>query len=159
MSDGQLEQAVQLYFEMSGMDIGAANSELASPPARSSGRPPGGAQNQPISVDEDVEMVDDEDADLQAVLRASEQSAASSSAGRNSAPVAIGSTRPGSSIVEDDEAIARRLQEELYTDTTETNGDGVRAPMQRTTETLVGPEDDYVGQMASRTWSNRRGGT
>ncbi|KAL3463141.1 putative UBX domain protein [Aspergillus heterothallicus] len=49
------------------------------------------------------------------------------------------------SIFEDDAAMARRLQEEMYggQDITEE----VRAPMARTTETLVGPEADFGGDM------------
>lgn len=38
----------------------------------------------------------------------------------------------------DDEAMARRLQEEMYGESA-ANPDGVRAPIARTTETLVGP--------------------
>lgn len=41
----------------------------------------------------------------------------------------------------DDEAMARRLQEEMYGGPD--NEDEVRAPMARTTETLVGPGADY----------------
>jgi UBX domain-containing protein 7 len=54
---------------------------------------------------------------------------------------------------EDDEAIARRLQEEFNTSTRRT-ADEVRAPMARTTETLVGPDDMYTGGYGV----NRRGG-
>lgn len=48
---------------------------------------------------------------------------------------------------EDDEAIARRMQEELYAGGDSAGGfdaDGVRAPIGRTTETLVGgPGGDW----------------
>ncbi|KAJ5683055.1 hypothetical protein N7462_006220 [Penicillium macrosclerotiorum] len=44
-------------------------------------------------------------------------------------------------IFEDDAAMARRLQEEMYQGGD--HDDGVRAPMARTTETLVGPEPDF----------------
>ncbi|KAJ5902294.1 UBX domain protein [Penicillium taxi] len=65
---------------------------------------------------------------------------------------------------EDDAAMARRLQEEMYGGGGANNldDDGVRAPMARTTETLVGPEADdadfpadIFSQMRSR--SDRRG--
>ena len=42
--------------------------------------------------------------------------------------------------------MARRLQEELYggaQQNAQNEQDEVRAPMARTTETLVGPEDDF----------------
>jgi hypothetical protein len=42
---------------------------------------------------------------------------------------------------DDDEAMARRLQEQMYGGPN--NEDEVRAPMARTTETLVGPGADY----------------
>src|SRR5690606_3197377 len=54
---------------------------------------------------------------------------------------------------EDDETIARRLQEEFNT-STRRNADEVRAPMARTTETLVGPDDVYSGGFGV----GRRGG-
>jgi hypothetical protein len=38
--------------------------------------------------------------------------------------------------------MARRLQEEMYRDGRDSS-DGVRAPIARTTETLVGPEADF----------------
>lgn len=40
---------------------------------------------------------------------------------------------------EEDAAVAQRLQEELYSNQTNADEDGVRAPMARTTETLVEP--------------------
>ncbi|KAL5340531.1 hypothetical protein BJX70DRAFT_361279 [Aspergillus crustosus] len=46
---------------------------------------------------------------------------------------------------EDDAAMARRLQEEMYGG--QEPADEVRAPMARTTETLVGPEADFGGDM------------
>jgi hypothetical protein len=60
--------------------------------------------------------------------------------------------------VEDDEAMARRLQEEMY------GGAGpegdVRAPMARTTETLVGPGADYdpedIDAMVAERMAQRR---
>ncbi|KAI9374362.1 hypothetical protein BJX61DRAFT_315180 [Aspergillus egyptiacus] len=47
--------------------------------------------------------------------------------------------------VEDDAAMARRLQEEMYGG--QDAAENVRAPMARTTETLVGPDDDFGGDM------------
>lgn len=50
----------------------------------------------------------------------------------------------GGDAYEDDEAVARRLQQQFDTQTRR-NADDVRAPMARTTETLVGPDDLYTG--------------
>ena len=51
-----------------------------------------------------------------------------------------------SAAIDDDEAMARRLQEELYAGGNQSNdfdSEGVRAPIARTTETLVGPGADW----------------
>ncbi|EED21702.1 UBX domain protein (Ubx5), putative [Talaromyces stipitatus ATCC 10500] len=58
---------------------------------------------------------------------------------RSSAPT----RQPAESTFEDDAAMARRLQEELYAGGD--SGDNVRAPIARTTETLVGPGADGYG--------------
>lgn len=50
--------------------------------------------------------------------------------------------RSGAAGFDDDEAMARRLQEQMYGGP-DNNEDEVRAPMARTTETLVGPGADY----------------
>lgn len=48
---------------------------------------------------------------------------------------------------DDDAAMARRLQEEMYGGPGNNDNDDVRAPMARTTETLVGPEPDFDDDM------------
>lgn len=73
-------------------------------------------------------------------------------------------TQPlGGSPFDDDAAIARRLQEEMYGAGSADNEDGVRAPMARTTETLVGPEpdfddDDTHSHILSQVRARQRGG-
>lgn len=57
---------------------------------------------------------------------------------------------------DDDAAMARRLQEEMYGGAENNDGDGVRAPMARTTETLVGPEPDFDGDMHTNILSQLR---
>lgn len=132
ISDGNLEQAVQLYFESGGIDMGGAFG--AEPPSAPSATPshPAGTVHDAIRVDSDDE---------------------------SEGGIALGSQqRPTTEdealarkLQEDDEAMARRLQEEAYgaggagsmgpgaagididPDT------GVRRPMQRTQETLAGP--------------------
>lgn len=76
-----------------------------------------------------------------------------------------GQARPaqpaGGRTFEDDAAMARRLQEEMYGERGAGDEDEVRAPMARTTETLVGPEADLDDDMHSHILSQlraRRGG-
>ncbi|KAJ5092082.1 hypothetical protein NUU61_006952 [Penicillium alfredii] len=77
---------------------------------------------------------------------------------RSSTTSGLGST------FEDDAAMARRLQQEMYGGPDNDN-DEVRAPMARTTETLVGPEPDFdddmhaniLGQLRARQRGGRPG--
>lgn len=75
----------------------------------------------------------------------------------------------GGSTLEDDAAMARRLQEEMYGAGASAGGIGVhdeavRAPMARTTETLVGPdlefddEDDMHSNILSQLRARQRDG-
>lgn len=135
LTDNNLEQAIQLFFDSPNLDFGPATA--TQPPAHHA---TSSAQN-PISIDSDDEMSD-------------------------FAPPAHASTPPSRTLAdtEDDEAMARRLQEEMYG-----GGPGgaaspedVRAPMQRTTETLVGPgsnwgpADDDVDDMVQEQLAHRR---
>lgn len=116
LTDGNVEQAVELFFNSP--ELGSA-SAAPSQPQRSNNRV------NPITID------DDEDA---------EQSNAAS-------------RQTGGQAMEDDEAMARRLQEEMYGGSGGGSGrsgsgagadmDDVRAPLARTTETLVGPGSDW----------------
>lgn len=112
LSDDNLEAAVELYF--SNPDLG--NTSAAPVPAA----PAQSNRDAPINVDSE-----DDDDDVQVV----------------------GSRPARNASVEDDEAMARRLQEEMYGGGGGNRAGGggdfgeedVRAPMARTTETLVGP--------------------
>ena len=128
LTDFNIEQAMQLYFENGGAPL----TEEPQPPSSGlqTGHEHGG---ETVHVDSDDDIAIDE----------------TRSTPRNQPP-------QGSSF-EDDAAMARRLQEEMYSgpDTS----DGVRAPMARTTETLVGPDvgmddDDMhasiLGQLRAR---------
>lgn len=134
LTDFNIEQAMQLYFENGGAPL----TEEPQPP--SSGLPTGhegsghGHGDGTVHVDSDDDIAIDE----------------TRSTPRNQPPQA--------STFEDDAAMARRLQEEMYSGTAD-NSDGVRAPMARTTETLVGPDagiddDDMhasiLGQLRAR---------
>lgn len=115
LCDGNLEQAIQLFFDSPNLDLGpAATSQAPAPTATSSSR-----QN-PINIDSDEDMSDFDHA-----------------ANASTPP-----SRPQPAM-EDDEAMARRLQEEMYGGGGPPAQEEVRAPMQRTTETLIGPGSNW----------------
>jgi hypothetical protein len=119
ITDFNIEQAMQLFFENGGAELAEQPSQQAPPP-QSATHPPAYEDNAgAIHLDSD-----DDDDDI-----AIDESR-SSAAPRPTAPTAF----------EDDAAMAQRLQEELFS-----GGDSldeIRAPMARTTETLVGPGAD-----------------
>jgi hypothetical protein len=111
LTDNNLEQAIQLFFDSPNLDFGPATTSNA-PAAASS------AQN-PINIDSDDEMSDFN-------------------------PGAHTDTPPVRSNLESDEELARRLQEEDYGGGGAARSqDEVRAPIQRTQETLVGPGSNW----------------
>jgi hypothetical protein len=134
LTDNNLEQAIQLFFDSPNLDFGPATTSNA-PAAASS------AHN-PINVDSDDDMSD-------------------FNAGAHTA------TPPVRSNLESDEELARRLQEEDYGGGgAGRDQDEVRAPIQRTQETLVGPgsnwgpgdEDDDIDAMVQEQLARRQRG-
>ena len=131
LTEGNFEQAIQLFFDSPNLDLGGA---AASAPPQTA---PSASRN-PITIDSDDDMSDFD-------------------------PAAHTSNAPA---VEDDEAMARRLQEEMYGAGRPTGEEEVRAPMQRTTETLIGPgsnwgpadDDDDVDAMVQEQLARRRAG-
>ncbi|KAK4935930.1 UBX domain protein Ubx2 [Elasticomyces elasticus] len=125
LADGDPNQAVQLFFENGGADLTGPSSH---PPPPSSSHPAGGADN-PIDIDAEENISDDNDPDVTGFRKTPQNNA---------------SSRPlAAADYEDDEAMARRLQEEMY------GGGGmdegvVRAPIARQAETLVGPGADAL---------------
>lgn len=110
LTDNNLEQAIQLFFDSPNLDFGGPP---AAPPAANA------SVLDPIQIDSDQDMSDFD-------------------AGLDSDP------RPAAQPnTEDDEAMARRLQEEMYAGGGGLGPDEVRAPMERRTETLVGPGADW----------------
>jgi len=125
MTDGNVEQAIQLYFDSPDLASGIADSQPDPPiptlthPSHASGilQDSVHALHPSTTDDDNMDYISDDDA-----------AATAAAVGR-------------AADFEDDEAVARRLQEEMYTGGGPTGGfgeDGVRAPIARTTETLVG---------------------
>lgn len=129
LTDFNIEQAMQLYFENGGAPLTEAPRQ---PTTATSQRPTvtSGAgyedESGVVHVDSDDDVAVDE--------------ARSSAARRAHADMAA-----PSGIEEDDAVMARRLQEELFAGGD--SHDTVRAPMARTTETLVGPDADLEDEV------------
>ncbi|PYH78908.1 UBX domain protein [Aspergillus uvarum CBS 121591] len=137
LADFNIEQAMQLYFENGG-------APLTDEPAPSTAAPQQASRARGYEDDSGVVHVDSDDDDTP-----------------------VDESRPSArgAHFENDAAMARRLQEEMY------RGAGdeeeVRAPMARTTETLVGPEADFddgdmhasiLGQLRARQQRHNRPG-
>ena len=153
LSDGNLEQAMQLFFDSGGLDLmeqqPATASSAAMPPTSNApaqtSHPPrqGGGSRVPVNddrliqIDSDNEMDDDDDPQITGWRQREPSSAVPHASSQHPGHA----TPPHSRTLLDDEAIARRMQEELYAG--HENLDGVRAPIARTTETLVGPGADW----------------
>ncbi|RDA88671.1 hypothetical protein CP532_4029 [Ophiocordyceps camponoti-leonardi (nom. inval.)] len=130
LAGGDFERAVGLYFENPDLvsGVGAGISESSNPPPLpTSERPRLGRQDSTgvihISDDDEGAMHIDDDYDEEDDDRA-------------------GTTRALQE--EEDAAMAKRLQEELYQGG-QGNDDGVRAPIARTTETLIAPDPAWGG--------------
>lgn len=150
MTDGDAQQAIQLFFDSPELGSAMANQTPSAPPQQPSapqrnvnrGRTDSDGVVH-LDSDDDVVMEDDDDTSIN---RASGGDAARTT----SEARATTSTPPAPSAAfgdyEDDEAIARRMQEELYAggDMAGDYNSGVRAPLARTTETLVGPGADWT---------------
>jgi hypothetical protein len=144
LTDGDAQQAIQLFYDSPDLSSGMAQE---SPTAHASQHqeqtnPSAGRRDPPNVVnldsdsDEDVAMDTDPDFDNPY----SEITNPTSNRAPNVPPANYGS-------YEDDEAVARRMQEELYAGgdmADDYDAQGVRAPLARTTETLVGPGADWT---------------
>lgn len=139
ITDGDVQQAIQLFFDSPEL-ANAASTNSAPPqvPASSRPRQPAGREDSKGVVHLDSD--DDDDA-----MEMDDDAPIASSA----APPAASNGNQGT--YEDDEAMARRLQEEMYAGGGDMgprggdyDADGVRAPIARTTETLLGPGSMYA---------------
>lgn len=134
MTENNAEQAIQLFFDSPDLasSIGQNAPSIPSGIPSSSARPPRSATtnhddlNGPINIDSEDDVMDVDSDDFDDNKLAANAAAAAD--------------------LEDDEAMARKMQEEFYAGG-ETNAgfdaDGVRAPIGRTTETLVGGPEDW----------------
>ena len=160
LADNNTEQAIELFYANEGADLESSSQppHLSHPPPvpAPSTRPTGhrrGYQDEDgvVHLDSDQEDQDyfEDDNDDEAVRQNPQQP---STAGRAASALqtSFNATPPTGQApiaVDDDEALARRLQEEFYGAPGRSSGGGAemvdehgyRAPIARTTETLVGP--------------------
>jgi len=139
-ADNNPEQAVQLFFDSPDLATTAIETP-AAPPIPSATRPPPTSTTAGRQDAEGIVHIDSDDDDGMEVDRDDEDD-------DDLAKVAALSRQAD---MEDDEAMARRMQEELYSSGGGANDfdeEGVRAPIARRTETLVGGPDDGA-------WSER----
>lgn len=140
LSDHDLQQAVELFYNSDGISFG----ETAAAPAQPAFAPPVPDQTRPqpqgvINLDSD-EDEDREVIDLDGNTESSHR-----------APVAATAPVAGGSTEDDDAAMARRLQEEYYGGGAGGNAsgtldaEGYRAPIAPVRETLVGPGSYDLG--------------
>lgn len=157
LTDGDVQQAIDLFFASDGNDVYGSRSAA---PVQSAAQTAGDIHGQTTSsrrrqdyededgvvhLDSDRDLTDDDEPQITGFSARREQV---TRPGRHRSDVHTPSSmtppaRPVTNLVDEDEAMARRLQEEYYGaagSVDELGPDGVRAPMARTTETLVGPE-------------------
>ena len=157
LSDDNIEQAVELFFTTGGVDLAEPVPTTTNPPtsetlpassepSRSAApHPRSQPQGEIISIDSDEEILDDNDPVITGYNETGQNQTRSAAASRSVNQTSANGTSvlpQRARFEDDDEAMARRMQEEIYA-----GGDmggvidaeGYRAPIGRTTETLVGP--------------------
>jgi hypothetical protein len=161
LTDYNLEQAIPLYLDSGGIDLEGQDATAASAAISGESRPPAPPAVRPqhaggshgyadedgvVHLDSDDDIDDGDDPEITGWNQRLPQATAPPdhrSASATPPPIHGASDSPG---LESDEAMARRLQEELYGGG-DVDGvfdaDGVRAPIARTRETLVGPGSDW----------------
>lgn len=157
LTDGNVQQAINIFFTNDGNDPSGSSPSTQRPipqprpvlptETRPSNREQGYEDEDGIvHIDSDVEYPED---DTARVIRHQTQGSGTTRS-RQNIQTPLGSTPPTditANAVDEDEALARRLQEEFY-GTSGIGGepgpdgirDGIRAPIGRTTETLIGPD-------------------
>jgi hypothetical protein len=139
LTEGNLEQAIQLYFE----DPSLATSTPAAPAATTAA-----ASHQPAASSRPKRKAYTEDDD--GVVHVDSDESEDFDMGEAHEPPAADTNA--------DAEMARRLQEEMYSGGGTMDPDAVRAPMARTTETLIGPDldDDDISHMVQQQLLERR---
>jgi hypothetical protein len=157
LTDGDIQQAINLFFANEGNDAydptSAAQPESATQPAPERSEQARTSRERQNYKDEDGVVYIDSDQDISdkdepQITGSIARRRQARSPGRPRSVIHAPSNitppaRPVANSVDDDEAMARRLQEEFYggaDPASEVGSDGVRAPLARTTETLVGPD-------------------
>jgi hypothetical protein len=151
MTDGDAQQAIQLFFDSPDLGSSIATEPPSEPPAQPSASTQRHASTGRtdskgvIHLDSDDDDAMDESADGDFINEDS-RGAASVVAG-HTAQATPSTHQAAFGDYEDDEAMARRMQEELYAGGDMSGGfggDNIRAPLARTTETLVGPGAEWT---------------
>ncbi len=162
-AEGNIEQAMELYFANDGADLQASSTvhhqgQAPPPVPPPATRPAGHRQGYEdedgiVNLDSDQDDQDyEDDDDVEIIGQSRRQLPAAglpSSVSRTPMSTTPPAGHPGANL-DDDEAMARKLQEELYGVAGSGDGSGhgssevldehgYRPPIGRTTETLVGP--------------------
>ena len=158
VAEGNLEAAIEIFYANDGasLDQPAIPSQAPSIPPPATRPPPNrpeyGADREGVvnldSDDEVQQLSDDDEPQVTGTHRRSDVGSPRTASTLHTPPVATPLQGVGAGAMDDDEAMARRLQEEFYGGgasgaangrSEELDEHGYRAPIQRTTETLVGP--------------------
>lgn len=153
LTDGDVQQAIDLFFVNDGNDPSGSSSSTHPQPEQAPPVPPSRTReprSRPVyeddrgivHLDSDPDYSDD---DKPEITGSSSRRVAVPDRPRSAIHTPSSMTPPtgqASGALDDDEAMARRLQEEFYAGAgigAEVDPEGIRAPIGRTTETLVGP--------------------
>lgn len=175
LADDHTEQAIELFYANEGADLEPSSQPPPIPPpsTRPTGQRRGYEDEDGVvhldSDQEDPDYSDSDDVEITGQKRRDPDTAGGATTAQQTSSTATPPVGQASRAVDDDEAMARRLQEEFYGAAGRSGGggtemvdeDGYRAPIGRTTETLVGqgsfdPTDDdemraaVMEQMAAR---------
>jgi hypothetical protein len=144
LTDGDAEQAIQLFYDSPDLSSGMAEEPSTAPTTQTRQQQDRHSRDSPdivhIDSDSDEDAAMDTDADLDSHF-----------SGPRNSNLHADSVAPSATYgsYEDDEAVARMMQEELYAGG-DMAGDydpqGVRAPLARTTETLIGPGSEWTAE-------------